>query len=169
MTAAIRMAAILTIAAMQIRGADTGAGGASRKLVISIPNRKIVLIENGKVVRTFPVAVGKASTPTPTGDFRIVTQVSHPTWYGPKQVVPPGPGNPVGTRWMGLGYKGYGIHGTNEPRSVGKASSHGCIRMRNRDVEQLFELVHVGDPVEIVNQKPEEGIVIAAAAVGAGE
>jgi len=66
--------------------------------------------------------------------------------------VAPGPANPLGTRWMGLGYKGYGIHGTNRPHSIGKAASHGCIRMRNHDVEELFELVQVGDPVDLVTE-----------------
>jgi L,D-transpeptidase ErfK/SrfK len=154
MSAATKIAAILAVTAMEIRGAEIGAGEASRKLVISIPDRKIVLIENGQVVRAFPVAVGKASTPTPTGRFNIASQVIDPTWYGPKQVIPPGPRNPVGTRWIGIGYKGYGIHGTNQPRSIGKAASHGCVRMRNQDVEQLFDLVRIGDPVEIVNDAP---------------
>ena len=64
-------------------------------------------------------------------------------------VIPPGKANPLGTRWIGLSRKGYGIHGTNNPRSIGRRASHGCIRMRNRDVEELFEMVAVGDRVEI--------------------
>jgi lipoprotein-anchoring transpeptidase ErfK/SrfK len=67
-------------------------------------------------------------------------------------VVPPGPSNPLGTRWLGLSVKGFGIHGTNVPQSIGKNASHGCIRMRNSDVEELFELVQVGDAVEIYNE-----------------
>jgi lipoprotein-anchoring transpeptidase ErfK/SrfK len=70
-------------------------------------------------------------------------------------VVGPGPGNPVGTRWMGLSAAGYGIHGTNAPGSIGKAASHGCIRMRNRDVEELFELVGVGVTVELHQERPD--------------
>jgi hypothetical protein len=65
-------------------------------------------------------------------------------------MVAAGPANPLGTRWMGLGYKGYGIHGTNMPLSIGKAASHGCIRMRNQDVEDLFERVQIGDPVDLL-------------------
>jgi lipoprotein-anchoring transpeptidase ErfK/SrfK len=64
-------------------------------------------------------------------------------------VVPPGKGNPLGTRWIGISKKGYGIHGTNSPKSIGRAASLGCIRLRNEDVEELFEMVSVGDAVEL--------------------
>jgi len=129
---------------------------ATRRLIISIPDRKIVLVENGKVSKIYEVAVGKPATPSPSGTFRIANRVHHPTWYGPKQVVAPGKDNPLGTRWMGLGYRGYGIHGTNNPKSIGKAASHGCFRMRNQDVEELFQLVAAGDPVEILRQPAAE-------------
>lgn len=128
----------------------------TRCIIVSIPNHKLVLMEDGKMVKVFPIAVGKPSTPSPTGTFHIASHVPHPTWFGPKQVVAPGSHNPLGTRWMGLGYKGYGIHGTNMPRSIGKSASHGCIRMRNADVEQLFAMVHVGDEVDIVMEFPVE-------------
>ena len=72
-----------------------------------------------------------------------------PTYYHKGVVIGPGPGNPLGNRWMGLDLKGYGIHGTNEPDSIGHAASHGCIRMGKRDVEDLFTRVRVGDVVEI--------------------
>jgi len=144
---AMRLVAILAAAT-----AEVYAEGATRRLVISIPDRKVALIEDGRVVRVYPVAVGKASTPSPRGTFHIASRVQHPTWYHPGKVVGPGPANPLGTRWMGLGYKGYGIHGTNMPLSIGKAASHGCIRMRNRDVEDLFNRVQVGDAVELVTQ-----------------
>ena len=81
----------------------------------------------------------------------------NPTYSHDGKVVRPGPGNPVGTRWMSLGYKGYGIHGTNHPESIGHAASHGCIRLRNHDVEELFQLVHVGDEVDLIsNPTPDE-------------
>jgi lipoprotein-anchoring transpeptidase ErfK/SrfK len=82
--------------------------------------------------------------------------VTDPTYYHSGVVIPPGPDNPVGTRWVGLSQKGYGIHGTNEPGSIGKARSHGCIRMRNRDVEEFFTLVSVGDTVEIRSERDEQ-------------
>jgi lipoprotein-anchoring transpeptidase ErfK/SrfK len=108
------------------------------------------------VVKVYPVAVGAQRSPSPTGAFEIVTRVPKPTFYHPGIVIPPGPRNPLGTRWIGLNRKGYGIHGTNDPRSIGRRVSHGCIRMRNRDVEELFELVTVGDRVELYGERTAE-------------
>jgi lipoprotein-anchoring transpeptidase ErfK/SrfK len=125
---------------------------AQRLLVVSIPDRRIALVENGVTLRVYPVAVGKASTPSPTGRFTIVRRVVDPTYSHKGRVVAPGPKNPVGSRWMGLSEAGYGIHGTNEPDSIGKAASHGCIRMAKGDLEQLYALVEVGDAVEIHSQ-----------------
>lgn len=127
-----------------------------RHVLISIPDRKLAVLEDGKVIRTFPVAVGAAMSPSPAGEFHIVHRVTDPTYYHSGVIIPPGPDNPVGTRWVGLSQKGYGIHGTNEPRSIGKARSHGCIRMRNRDVEQFFTMVSVGDTVEIRSERDEQ-------------
>ena len=121
----------------------------TRRIVVSIPDRELALIEDGEVKKVFPVAVGKESTPSPSGSFRIVNRVTRPTYYHKGKVIPPGPANPVGTRWMGLSKRGYGIHGTNVPSSIGKAASHGCIRMARADLEQLFALVQAGDAVEI--------------------
>ncbi|MGA2182156.1 MAG: L,D-transpeptidase [Bryobacteraceae bacterium] len=129
--------------------------GDTRRIVISIPDHKLVLLESERVIRVYDVATGKPSTPSPAGEFHIVNRVQHPTWYGPGGVVRPGPSNPLGTRWMGLSAHGYGIHGTNVPQSIGKSASHGCIRMRTRDVEELFELVPVGATVELVDQPYE--------------
>jgi L,D-transpeptidase catalytic domain len=120
-----------------------------RLIVVSIPERKLVLMEDGTVKKVYPVAVGKASTPSPAGRFTINARVSNPTYSHRGKVVGPGPKNPVGSRWMGLSVKGYGIHGTNEPGSIGKAASHGCIRMGKADLEELFAQAEVGDAVEI--------------------
>jgi lipoprotein-anchoring transpeptidase ErfK/SrfK len=148
-----------------------------RRIVVSISDRKLALIEDGKVVKIYPTAVGADSTPSPTGTFTVTHRVPNPTWYHSGKVVPPGKNNPVGSRWIGLSEKGYGIHGTNAPGSIGRNVSHGCIRMRNRDVEQLFELVRVGDVVELhgeVNDEiaqifhPATEQVITAAAGGGG-
>lgn len=148
----MRLAKIAAI--LMIGAAEAFAESPARQILISIPDRKLVLIEDGKVKRIFEIAVGKAATPSPTGEFRIASRVVNPTWYGPKgKVVPPGKSNPLGTRWMGLGYKGYGIHGTNAPNSIGKAASHGCIRMRIKDAEELFKLVAVGDQVELLSDR----------------
>lgn len=140
----------------------------SRRLIVNIAARKIVLVEDGKVVKMYPVAVGKRSTPTPSGSFHIASHVVNPTYSHDGKVVKPGPSNPVGTRWMGLGYKGYGIHGTNHPESIGHAASHGCIRMRNHDVEELFALVRVGDEVDLITDEPVETVALAGAAMAGG-
>jgi lipoprotein-anchoring transpeptidase ErfK/SrfK len=122
-----------------------------RRVVVSLPDRTLSLFENGEVVRVFPVAVGAPHTPTPVGTFTIKNRIPNPTYYRPGKVIGPGPSNPLGTRWMGLDLKGYGIHGTDEPQSIGHARSHGCVRLRNDDVEQLFELLRPGDIVELRN------------------
>jgi len=159
------MRAIKLLAILVAASAEVFAEAPPRRIVVSLTDRKIALIEDGHVVKIYPIAVGKTSTPSPSGSFHIVSRVVKPAWYQPGKVVGPGPANPLGTRWMGIGYKGYGIHGTNRPRSIGKAASHGCIRMRNQDVEDLFARVEVGDPVELVTEPDAE---IAAAFEEAG-
>jgi len=132
----------------------------TRLILVSVEDRRLALIEGGQVVRVYRVAVGRDATPSPTGTFTIQDRVSNPTYYHDGKVIPPGPQNPVGTRWMGLSKSGYGIHGTNEPRSIGKASSHGCIRMSRRDLEDLFAQVRAGDTVEIVGDRNDETAAI---------
>ncbi|NDQ55648.1 MAG: L,D-transpeptidase [Acidipila sp.] len=120
------------------------------RIVVSIVDRKLALIAgDGAVTKIYDVAVGAAETPSPEGKFIIASRVENPSWYWPGKIVPAGPQNPLGPRWMGLGFEGFGIHGTNQPHSIGQAASHGCIRMRNRDVEELFVRVRVGDVVEM--------------------
>ncbi len=143
----VKLAAILVVA-----GADAFAE--DRRIVVSIPDRKLVLFEGNRVLKVYDVAVGKPSTPSPSGDFRVMNRIPNPTYFGTGKVIAPGKANPLGTRWIGLSAKGYGIHGTNEPRSIGKAASHGCIRMRQRDLEELFDLVQVGIPVELAGERP---------------
>jgi lipoprotein-anchoring transpeptidase ErfK/SrfK len=142
------------LASARMAGAETGPGASSimpvgRRVVVSIPDRTLALIVNDEIVRVYPVAVGKPSTPSPVGTFTIVNRVASPTYYKAGKVVAPGGSNPVGTRWLGLSRKGYGIHGTDAPNSIGHARSHGCIRLRNHDVEHLFEQLRPGDVVEI--------------------
>jgi lipoprotein-anchoring transpeptidase ErfK/SrfK len=129
---------------------------AKRVIVVSLEDRKLALVEGGQVKKVYTVAVGKPTTPSPTGTFTIARRIKNPTYSHNGKTVLPGPGNPVGTRWMGLSVKGYGIHGTNEPRSIGKASSHGCIRMARKDLEEMYEMVSVGDTVELVGERNEE-------------
>ena len=134
----------------------TATTGPKRVVLVSIPDRKLALITDGRVVKIYDTAVGADRTPTPTGTFKIARRVTNPTWYHAGRVVRPGKQNPVGTRWLGLNTKGYGIHGTNAPQSIGKNASHGCIRMRNRDIEELFDMVAVGDVVELRGEADPE-------------
>jgi len=135
---------------------DSRTARVAHQVLVSIPDRKLAVLEGGKVIRTFPVAVGAMVSPSPSGEFKIVNRIANPTYYHPGVVIPAGAGNPIGTRWLGLNRKGFGIHGTNEPRSIGKAASHGCIRLRNRDIEQLFRMVSVGDTVLIHADRDEQ-------------
>ncbi|MGA7234955.1 MAG: L,D-transpeptidase [Bryobacteraceae bacterium] len=128
----------------------------ARKIVVSIPDRKLAVLEAGRVVKIFPTAVGAPKSPSPTGSYTIVLRLADPTWYGKGKIVPPGKSSPIGTRWLGLSVKGYGIHGTNNPNSIGRNASHGCIRLRNQDIEQLFGMVSVGDAVELVGERTVE-------------
>lgn len=146
-----RLLAIVMIAMAQARAEEYA--NEPKRIVVSIPDRKLVLLEGERVVKVFDVAVGKPATPSPEGDFTIENRLTNPTWYGPNKVVGPGKTNPLGTRWMGLSASGYGIHGTNVPQSIGKAASHGCIRMRNADVEELFELIPAGATVQLLDVK----------------
>jgi len=120
-----------------------------RQIVISIADRKLALLEDGLLLKTYSIAVGTQATPSPDGDFVVINHAKDPVYrHGDKEIAP-GRDNPLGSRWMGLSLKGYGIHGTNVQSSVGKAASHGCFRMRKRDVEELYALVQVGDVVTI--------------------
>jgi L,D-transpeptidase ErfK/SrfK len=146
-------------------GQTASAPRVKRIVLVSIPDRKLAVMEGGNVIARFPVAVGAAASPSPVGQFQIVSRVSKPTYYRPGTVIPTGNDNPVGTRWIGISQKGYGIHGTNAPRSVGHAASHGCIRLRNRDMEQLFTMLRIGDAVEIRGERDEQiGKIIGSGA-----
>jgi lipoprotein-anchoring transpeptidase ErfK/SrfK len=128
----------------------------ARRIVVSIPDRKLALVEDGRLLKVYATAVGASQTPSPAGSYTIVNRIPSPTYYAPGRAVLSGKANPLGTRWLGLSRKSLGIHGTNVPSSIGRAASHGCIRMRNRDVEDLFERVQVGDVVEIHDRHTEE-------------
>ena len=122
----------------------------SLRIVINVPAKRLSLVQGATLVRAYPIAVGRPWTQTPRGRFHILQKAKDPTW-APKgrPPVPPGPGNPLGHRWMRISESGYGIHATNEPNSIGQARSHGCIRMSRADAEDLFDRVVVGTPVEI--------------------
>ena len=140
----------------------------TRRIVVSIPDRKLAVMESDRVIKIFPTAVGAPESPSPAGVYKIVTSIPDPTWYGKGKIIGPGKSNPLGTRWLGLSLKGYGIHGTNNPASIGRNASHGCVRMRNRDVEALFGMVTVGDQVELyADRTPELDRIFGETAAGA--
>ena len=126
------------------------AQAASHQIVVNLPSRTLELYKDNILVKEYQVAIGKPDTPTPTGDFSIIEKEIDPAWYPPGKnyVVPSGPENPLGYRWMGLGDL-YGIHGTNAPWSIGLAISNGCIRMQESDAEELFDLIDCDTPVKI--------------------
>ena len=126
-------------------------------IVILRGSNRLLFFDDAKLVRWFGVATGQASYPTPLGDYEIVTLQRNPWWYPPpsgwaadSEPVPPRPGNPLGTRWMGISAPYVGIHGTPDAASIGYSASHGCIRMRIPDAEWLFRRVEVGTPVFII-------------------
>jgi lipoprotein-anchoring transpeptidase ErfK/SrfK len=127
----------------------------TRQIIISIPDRRLALLEDGQLVKVYPVAVGRHETPSPDGEFTIINHAVDPTYRHEGKEVAPGKTNPLGTRWMGLSAKGYGIHGTNVQSSVGKVASHGCFRMKKKDVEELYRRVQVGDAVSIRGERDE--------------
>jgi lipoprotein-anchoring transpeptidase ErfK/SrfK len=108
-------------------------------IIVDLSARELNLYLNGNLANSFPIGIGKMLTPTPTGTYSIVNKE-------------PNPGGPFGAMWMGLSRPTYGIHGTNNPASIGHIVSHGCIRMYNRDVIELSQLVPLGTPVTIVNK-----------------
>jgi peptidoglycan hydrolase-like protein with peptidoglycan-binding domain len=128
----------------------------SGQIVVDLGDLHIYLYRDGKLVRSYPIAAGQPAYPTPTGTYAVVNMQMDPTWLPPNSdwakdavPIPPGPDNPLGTRWIGTSAPGIGIHGTPDDASIGSYASHGCIRMHIPDVEDLYARVVVGMPVII--------------------
>jgi L,D-transpeptidase ErfK/SrfK len=135
-------------------------------LVLNVAQRMLFVFVDGELVRAFPAAVGKPDWPTPLGRFSVLTREIDPVWDVPVSIqkemiregqpvlttVPPGPDNPLGNRWLALSAPGVGIHGTNQPSSIYRFTTHGCIRLHPDDMVELFDLVDVGSVVEITYQ-----------------
>ena len=147
-----------TVIVAPVRKLDAAAVKSEPVIVIHRASNRLYLYNGTHLVRVFPVATGQPAWPTPLGHFQVVVKQRNPWWYPPTQdswaagakPVPPGPGNPLGTRWMGLSAPGVGIHGTSEPWSIGHSESHGCIRMQIPSAEWLFNRVRIGTPVFII-------------------
>jgi murein L,D-transpeptidase YcbB/YkuD len=122
-----------------------------RKIIINVPDTTLYLYQGEELIKKYRVTVGRIDTPTPIGKFQVTSKQINPTWYptdGTKPV-PPGENNELGTRWIGISKPHYGIHGTIKPQEIGKATSQGCIRLENKDVEELYSLIPLKTPVEI--------------------
>lgn len=145
------IAVIALFGAMFIPTQADAASGVDYKIEVNKRTNKLYLYKNGKVHKVYPVATGRSSSLTPEGTFPIVVKISKPGWKG----IPGGaPNNPLGERWNGFSVRGdngrtYGIHGTNNPKSIGTHASSGCIRMHNRDVIELYNTIYEGTPVWI--------------------
>jgi L,D-transpeptidase ErfK/SrfK len=152
--------------------------GKRRGLMLNLPEMRLYEFPDAKsgrsgnaVVHTFPTSIGRMDWKTPLGDARIVRKQRDPSWYPPESVrqeaieagdvlpdvVPPGPDNPLGRHALRLNFPGYLIHGTNRPFGVGMRVTHGCVRMLPEDIEDLFDRVRVGTPVQILNQPVKVG------------
>lgn len=125
-------------------------------ITIDLSDRRLTLSQGDTVLRTVPVAVGRASFPTPTGEFEVQQMIRDPSWMNPftQEVIEGGsPNNPLGRFWIGFwtdGNNWVGMHGTPNPESVGTAASHGCVRLYNDDIQALFAQVSMGTPVTVV-------------------
>lgn len=174
MVAPLLVAPLLAAAAAPaVRGVEvvTAAPTSTRELVLDRRRRQLLVLEQGQELRRFPVAVGRPGWETPEGRFRVQELVADPTWEHPVtgETVPPGPANPLGSRWIGfhrdcrgrVGFNGSehlvvqgcvsaGFHGTPNRSSVGQAVSHGCVRLFDEHVRELFELVQIGTPVTVL-------------------
>ncbi|MEL6939041.1 MAG: L,D-transpeptidase [Cyanobacteria bacterium J06598_1] len=124
------------------------------QLELSLDGRYLDVVVPMKPTLRYEVAVGQDDWKTPTGTFAVMSKLESPAWLHPitKEEIPPGPDNPLGDRWIGFWSNGeaqIGFHGTNQEDLIGEAVSHGCVRMRNRDIKKLYELVEIGTPVEV--------------------
>ena len=124
------------------------------KLVIRLESRTLEFHEGGKLVHSYDIAVGQTDWETPVGHFAVLDMRRNPVWEHPitREAIATGPDNPLGTRWIGFAYDGgyhIGIHGTNQEELVGQAVSHGCVRMREEDIQTVFNEIAIGTPITV--------------------
>ena len=127
---------------------------AETRLVIRLSDRRVYVYRGDELQSSYPVAIGKPGWETPTGSYEVISMLEDPGWTNPftGEIMPPGAENPLGERWIGFwtdGRNTIGFHGTPNRRSVGRAASHGCIRMYNEDVRELYEIVSLGTSVKV--------------------
>ncbi|NEP16366.1 MAG: L,D-transpeptidase [Leptolyngbya sp. SIO4C1] len=121
---------------------------------VRLSERQVLLYRNDQPIERFDVAIGQAEWQTPVGTFAVQQMRKDPAWQHPitRTVIAPGPDNPLGTRWIGFWRDGeaqIGFHGTNQESLIGQAVSHGCIRMRNQDIQKLYDYLALGTPVVV--------------------
>jgi L,D-transpeptidase ErfK/SrfK len=136
-------------------------------LVINVPEMRLYDFTVGAEPEVFAIAIGDAFDPTLLGAFRVGAKRTNPAWYVPKSileerpgqppVVPPGPDNPLGSRWMTIGATSYGIHGTNVRWSIGRLATHGCVRLYEDEIQRLYERIPTGTPLQILYQSHKWG------------
>jgi L,D-transpeptidase ErfK/SrfK len=124
----------------------------TNRVVLKIKERRVYVYQGDHVKTSYPVAVGRPGWETPTGEFQVLEMVKQPGWTNPftQEVLPPSAENPLGERWIAFWTDGtnyVGFHGTPSRDSIGQAASHGCVRMLNEDVRELYEAVQIGTPV----------------------
>ncbi|MGC1307850.1 MAG: L,D-transpeptidase [Phormidesmis sp.] len=134
--------------------AESAAEEQAIRLLLRLSERKVYVYRGETLETSYPVAIGRAGWETPVGEYEVFSQIVDPGWTNPltDEVMPPGPQNPLGERWMGFWTDGtnvIGFHGTPNRKSVGTAASHGCVRMYNEHVRELYELVSLGTPVVV--------------------
>ena len=160
-------AAIILSTAIIFGSFVTTTQAAEKKIFINSASRLMMLFDGNVKVAVYHLGLGKPTTPTPSGYYKILEKVINPSWIDPSDPeyeILSGPDNPLGYRWMQI-QGNYGIHGTNRPDSIGHYVSNGCVRMNEKDVEELFASVEVGTPVEItynriVVEKSPDGDVV---------
>ncbi len=123
-------------------------------LVIKLNDRRVYVYQDDKLKTSYPIAIGREGWETPTGTHKVIQKIPNPSWKHPftGEIIPPGPENPLGERWIGFWTDGtnyIGFHGTPNEETVGQAASHGCVRMLNQDVLALFEKVGIGTTVVV--------------------
>jgi len=132
-------------------GMKLKASTAKFSILVDKSQNTLTLKANDEVFKIYQVSTGLDNS-TPIGTFKVINKLIDPTWYKAGAIVPPGsPKNILGTRWLGLSIQGYGIHGTTEPESIGKQVTAGCVRMINKDAEELYAIVPTGTEVTVVD------------------
>ncbi|HCC32580.1 MAG TPA: hypothetical protein DEQ28_01565 [Clostridiales bacterium] len=136
---------------MILPGAPAAAQRPQVELRINLPELELVVYRDDLPIARYPIAVGRLAHPTPRGSFRIVSRARNPWWFPPdgRPPVRPGPANPLGRWWVGLDLPGYGLHGTNDPASIGRLASRGCVRLHDQHVDALAALTRTGTRVTI--------------------